>query len=91
MSNELRFIIHHADVRVRIRRLPCEQLLHRCTAGYTQATGGGIILRGTFSWASLGPVVVVEQTFNATEYLNIIANQLHPYMASVFPTENGMF
>ncbi|GFX31147.1 transposable element Tcb2 transposase [Trichonephila clavipes] len=28
---------------------------------------------------------------NATEYLNIIADQLHPYMASVSPAGNGMF
>ncbi|GFT50543.1 transposase domain containing protein [Trichonephila clavipes] len=27
---------------------------------------------------------------NATRYLNIIADQLHPYMASVFPGGNGM-
>ena len=36
-------------------------------------------------------MVVVEQTLNAKEYLNIIADQLHSYMASVFPTGNGMF
>ncbi|GFU97398.1 transposable element Tcb2 transposase [Trichonephila clavipes] len=46
---------------------------------------------GEFSWAFLGHVVVVEQTMNATGYLNIIADQLHPYMASVFPAGNGMF
>ncbi|GBN77903.1 hypothetical protein AVEN_40023-1 [Araneus ventricosus] len=27
----------------------------------------------------------------AANYLNIIADQLHPYMAFVFPTENGIF
>ncbi|GBM12774.1 hypothetical protein AVEN_128449-1 [Araneus ventricosus] len=47
------------------------------------------MLWGTFSWAALGPVVVVEQTMKAENYLNIIADQLHPYMAFVFPT--GIF
>ncbi|GBM79126.1 hypothetical protein AVEN_256242-1 [Araneus ventricosus] len=42
-----------------------------------------------FSWAALGPVVVVEQTMKAANYLNAIADQLHPYMAFVFP--NGIF
>ncbi|GFT39999.1 transposase domain containing protein [Trichonephila clavipes] len=28
---------------------------------------------------------------NATGYLNIIADQLHPYMASILPAGNGMF
>ncbi|GFU03065.1 transposable element Tc1 transposase [Trichonephila clavipes] len=90
-SDESLFVIHHADGRVRIRRLPGEQLLPQCTVGHTQAGGGGIMLWGTFSWASLGLVVVVEQTMNATGYLNIIADQLHPYMTSVFPAGNGMF
>ncbi|GFU59860.1 transposase domain containing protein [Trichonephila clavipes] len=36
-------------------------------------------------------MVVVEQTRNATGYLNIIADQLHSYMTSVSPAGNGMF
>ncbi|GBO20836.1 hypothetical protein AVEN_263985-1, partial [Araneus ventricosus] len=39
-SDESRFLIHHADGRVRVRRLPGEQLLPSCTAGHTQAGGG---------------------------------------------------
>ncbi|GBN02181.1 Transposable element Tc1 transposase [Araneus ventricosus] len=89
--DESRFLIHHVDGRVRVRRLPGEQLLPSCTAGHTQAAGGGIMLWGTLSWAALGPVVVVEQTMKAANNLNIIADQLHPYMAFVFPTGNGIF
>ncbi|GBM96662.1 hypothetical protein AVEN_29480-1 [Araneus ventricosus] len=43
-SDESRFIIHHVDGRFRVRRLPDEQLLPSCTAGHTQAGGGGIML-----------------------------------------------
>ncbi|GBN74418.1 hypothetical protein AVEN_252264-1 [Araneus ventricosus] len=74
LSDESRFLIHQVDGRVRVRRLPGEQLLPSCTAGHTQAGGGGIMLWGTFSWADLGPVV--EQTMKAANYLNIIADQL---------------
>ena len=70
-SNESWFVIHHVDIRIRVRRLPVEGLLTECTAGHTQVDGGGIMFWGTFSWASLGPVIVVEQMLNATEYLNI--------------------
>ncbi|GBM40793.1 hypothetical protein AVEN_80801-1 [Araneus ventricosus] len=90
-SDESRFLIHHVDGRVKVHRLPGEQCLPSCTAGHTQAGGGGIMLSGTFSWAALGPVVVVEQTMKATNFLNIIADQLHSYMAFVFPTGNGIF
>lgn len=47
------------------------------------------MLWGTFSWAALRPLVVLEQTMKAADYLNIIVDQLHPYMVSVFP--NGIF
>ncbi|GBN96912.1 hypothetical protein AVEN_125715-1 [Araneus ventricosus] len=45
-SYESRFLIHHVDGRVRIRRLPGEQLLPSCTAGHTQAGGGVEPLHG---------------------------------------------
>ncbi|GBL94520.1 Transposable element Tc1 transposase [Araneus ventricosus] len=90
-SDNSRFLIHHVDGRARVRRLPGEQLLPSCTTGHTQAGGDGIMLWGTFSWAALGPVVVVEHTMKGANYLNIIADQLHPYMAFVFPTGNGIF
>ncbi|GBM64829.1 hypothetical protein AVEN_197962-1 [Araneus ventricosus] len=86
-SDESRILIHHVDARVKVRHLPGEQLLPSCTAGHTQAGGGGIELWGTFSWAALGLVVVVEQTMKAVNYLNTIADELHPYMAFVFPLE----
>ncbi|GBO32268.1 hypothetical protein AVEN_135357-1 [Araneus ventricosus] len=50
-----------------------------------------LYIRGRSHGRLLGPVVVVEQTMKATNYLNIIAYQLHPYMAFVFPTGNGIF
>ncbi|GBM34427.1 Transposable element Tcb2 transposase [Araneus ventricosus] len=49
------------------------------------------MLWGTFSSAFLVPLVVVERIMKAAYYLNIIADQLHPYLAFVFPTGNGIF
>ncbi|GBN23389.1 Transposable element Tc1 transposase [Araneus ventricosus] len=90
-SDESRFLIHHVDGHVRVRRLPGEQLLSSCTACHTQAGDGGITIWVTFSWAVLGLVVVVEETMKAANYLNIFADQLHPCMAFVFRTGNGIF
>ncbi|GBL74631.1 hypothetical protein AVEN_235529-1 [Araneus ventricosus] len=90
-SDESRFLIHHIDGRVRVCHLPGKQLLPSYTAGHKQAGGGGIMLWGTFSWAALGSVVVLEQTMKAANYLNVIADQLHPYMAFFFSTGNGLF
>ncbi|GBM47063.1 hypothetical protein AVEN_179790-1 [Araneus ventricosus] len=45
-SDESRFLIHRVDGRVRVSRLPGEQLLPSCRAGHTQANGGGIMFWG---------------------------------------------
>ncbi|GBM39865.1 Transposable element Tc1 transposase [Araneus ventricosus] len=90
-SDESRFLIHHVDGRVRLRRLPGEQLLPSCTAGHIQAGSGGTMLWRMFSWAALGPSVMVDKTMKAANYLNIIVDQLRPYMAFVFPNGNGIF
>lgn len=45
----------------------------------------------TFTWASLGTLVVVEHTMTAADYFNIIVDQLHPFRAAVFPTGNEVF
>ncbi|GFT60489.1 hypothetical protein TNCV_1966011 [Trichonephila clavipes] len=39
------------------------------------------------------PLVLVEETVNLAErdYLSIIGDQLHPYMAYVFANGNGVF
>ncbi|GBO26320.1 hypothetical protein AVEN_81430-1 [Araneus ventricosus] len=92
-SDESRFLIHHVDGRVRVHRRPGEQLLPSCTAGHTGRSGWWwrYYALGTFSWTALGAVVVVGQTMKAANYLNIIADQSHPYMAFVFPTGNEIF
>ena len=89
MNHGLSFI--DGRIRIFISHIPGERFLPQCTASHTQDGGGGIMLWRTFSWVSLESVVVVKQTLNATEYLNIIADQLHSYMASVFRTRNEMF
>lgn len=80
-----------------IRQWPCQgfyhflgkQLFLTCITGYKQ-TSGYIILK-MFSKASLRPLPVVEHNRKATDYPSIIADPLHPYMASVCPTRNGVF
>ena len=44
-----------------------------------------------FSWAALEITLVKEQNMKAPDYLNIIADDLHPYMAPVFLNGNGIF
>ncbi len=90
-SDESRFLLFHADGRTRVWRKPHEYMHPSCRVSTLQAGGGGVMVWGVFSWHTLGPLIKVEQCLNATGYLNIIANQVHPFMAAVYPSANGFF
>ncbi|GBM81412.1 hypothetical protein AVEN_250806-1 [Araneus ventricosus] len=44
-----------------------------------------------FSSHALGPLILVEGTLNSCAYLSIVADQVHPYMATVYPANNDVF
>ncbi len=46
---------------------------------------------GIFSWHTLGPLVTIEHRLNATAYLSIVADHVHPFMTTVYPSSDGYF
>ena len=46
---------------------------------------------GLFSWSTLGPIIPLEQSLTSMRYVNIIADQFHPFMATVFPSGDGVY
>ncbi len=46
--------------------------------------GGGVMVWGIFSWHTLGPLVPIEHSLNATAYLSIVADHVHPFMTTVY-------
>ena len=65
-----------------------EHLLSPYTRGHKQVGGIGIILWWMFLRTALGLLDVVEQTMKVPDNLNIIPDQLHSHMASVFSSGN---
>ncbi len=49
--------------------------------------GGGVMVRGVFSWHTLGPLVLTEHCLNTTAYLSIVAD--HPFMTTVYPSSDA--
>ena len=47
-----------------------------------QSGVGCVMVWGMFSWHTLGPLIPIEQRLNAIAYLNIVADQVHPFMAT---------
>ncbi len=56
-----------------------------------QAGGGGVMVWGIFSWYTLGPLVPIEHRLNVTAYLSIVADHVHPFMTTVYPSSDGYF
>ncbi len=46
---------------------------------------------GIFSWHTLGPLVPIEHRLNATAYLSIVADHVHPFMTTVHLSSDGYF
>ncbi len=81
-SDESRFLLRHSDGRVRIWRKERESMDPSCLVSTVQA-GGGVMVWGIFYWHTLGPLVPIEHRLNATAYLSIVADHVHPVMTSV--------
>ncbi|GBM02146.1 Transposable element Tcb2 transposase [Araneus ventricosus] len=74
-----------------IRQETSENKLSETIVGRQQGGGGSVMVWGIFSWHALSPLIPVEGTLNSCAYLSIIADQVHPYMATVYPENDGMF
>ncbi len=90
-SDESRFLLRHSDGRVRIWHKEHESMDPSCLVSMVQAAGGGVMVWGIFSWHNLGPLVPIEHRLNATAYLSIVADHVHPFMTTVYPSSDGYF
>ncbi len=50
----------------------------------TVQAGRGVMVWGIFSWHTLGSLVPNDYRLNATAYLIIVADHVHPFMTTVF-------
>ncbi len=90
-SVESRFLLQHSDGRFRIWRKVNESMDPSCLVSTVQAGGGGVMVRGMFSWHTLGPFVPIEHRLNVTAYLSIVADHVHPFKTTVYPSSDDYF
>ncbi len=62
-----------------------------CLVSTVQAGGGGVMVSGICSWHTLGPLVPIEHRLNTTDSLSIVADHVHPFMTTVYPSSDGYF
>ncbi len=90
-SDESRFRLQYSDGRVWIWRKEHESMDPSCLVSTVQALGGCVMVWGIFSWHTLGLLVPIEDRLNATAYLSIVADHVHPFMTTVYPSSDGYF
>ncbi len=82
----------HSTFRCRVR-IWCkehESMDPSCLVSTVQAAGGGgVMVWGIFSWHTLGPLVPIDHRLNATVYLSIVADHVHPFMTTVYPSSDA--
>ncbi len=77
-SDESRFLLRHSDGRVRIWRKEHESMDPSCLVSTVlnwRFNGVGVIFL-----VHLGLLVPIEHRLNATPYLSIVADHVHPFM-----------
>ncbi len=85
------FLLRHSDGRVRIWHKEHESMDPSCLVSTVQAAGGGVMVWGIFYWDTLGPLVPIEHRLNGTAYLSIVADHIHPFMTTVYPSSDSYF
>ncbi len=79
----------YSDGRARIWHKEYESMDTSWLVSTVQAGGGGVMVWGIFSWHTLGPLVPIEHRLNATVYLSIVADHVHPFMTTVYISSDG--
>ncbi len=87
-SDESRFLLRHSDGRVIIWRKEHESMDPSNLVSTVQAAGG-VMVWGIFSWHTLGPLGPIEHRLNATAYLSIVADHVHPFMTTVYKSSDA--
>ncbi len=67
-----------------------ESLNPSCLVSTVQAAGG-VMVCGIFFWHTLGTLVLIGHSWNATAYLSIVADLVHLFMTTVYSSSDGYF
>ena len=79
-SDESRFSVSHADGRVRVYRRRNERYAHCCVRERDRFGGGGVMVWEGIMGNVKIDLVVVQGNLNAQRYVNLLNNNLLPFM-----------
>ncbi|GFS99050.1 transposable element Tcb2 transposase [Trichonephila clavipes] len=73
------------------RRTPKEAFAPECIVPPVKHGGGSLMVWGAISWRGLGPLVTLHSKVKAAHYVNILGDQVHPFVQTSFPGECPLY
>lgn len=90
-SDESSFTLFPTTGRVHVWRTPAQAYDRDCLLPTVKHGGGSVIIWAAMSWFSAGPIVTLKGRITGEKYRDILADQVHPMMQTLFPAGDGMF
>ncbi|GFU92802.1 transposable element Tcb1 transposase [Trichonephila clavipes] len=90
-SDESTFTLFQTTGRVYVWRTPKEAFAPECIVLTVKHGGGSLMVWGAISWRGLGPLVTLHDKVKAAHYVNILGDQVHPFVQTSFPGECPLY
>ncbi|GFW35508.1 transposable element Tcb1 transposase [Trichonephila clavipes] len=91
-SDESTFTLFQTTGRVYVWRTPKEAFAPECIVPSVKPGGGSLMVwGGAISWRGLGPLVTLHGKVKAAHYVNILGDQVHPFVQTSFPGECPLY
>ncbi|KFM59538.1 Transposable element Tc1 transposase, partial [Stegodyphus mimosarum] len=90
-SDESRFQLVRADVRVRVWHRSHEAMDPSCQQSTVQAGGVSIMVWDVFTWHGLGPLVQLNRLLTGNGYVQLLGVHLQPFMDFTYSNNDGIF
>ncbi|GFX10546.1 transposable element Tcb1 transposase [Trichonephila clavipes] len=90
-SDESTFTLFQTTGRVYVWRTPKEAFAPECIVMTFKHGGGSLMVWGAISWRDLGLLVTLHGKVKAAHYVNILGDQVHPFVQTSFPGECPLY
>ncbi|GFV53861.1 transposable element Tcb1 transposase [Trichonephila clavipes] len=89
--NESTFTLFQTTRRVYVWRTPKEAFAPECIVPTVKHGGGSLMVWEAISWRGLGPLVTLHGKVKAAHYVNILGDQVHPFVQTSFSGECPLY
>ena len=87
-SDKLFVMLQH---QVYVWRMPKEAYNPECLVPTVKHGGGSMVIWAAISWCSADPIITLNSQITASDYVDIVGNQVHLMVQMMFPDNDAVF